>query len=100
MINKTKRVRLYGPALFQLNTAIHSRDGNCCIICGAYVYPGEKFHHEPPGANKSDEIEKGVTLCFSCHAARHFGANSMAIRAKIIEYLNNLYGGENQEQWK
>ena len=92
MIKKTKRVRLHGPALRALNTAIHERDGNCCIVCGKYVIPGEKFHHEPPGANKSDEISHGVLLCFGCHAARHFGPNSMEIRAKVIEYLKNIYG--------
>lgn len=100
MIKKTKRVRLHGPALRALNAAIHERDGNCCVVCGKYVLPGEKFHHEPPGANKSDEIEKGVTLCFDCHAARHFGADCMAVRLKILEYLDLLYGGENTDQWK
>ena len=93
MINKAKRIHLHGPALKALNTAIHERDGNKCIICGRYVHPGEKFHHEPPGAGRSDEIEKGVTLCFDCHAARHFGAASRLIRAQIVTYLEKLYGG-------
>lgn len=95
MIKKTKHIRLHGPALRALNAAIHQRDGDHCIICGKYVRPGEKFHHEPPGADKSDEIEKGVTLCFDCHAARHFGANSTLIRAQIVAYLRKLYGGKN-----
>lgn len=68
---KTKRVRLKGKALRELNAAIQERDGYCCIICGRYVDPGEKFHHEPPGAEKSDEMGKGVTLCFDCHQERH-----------------------------
>ena len=50
MMMKTKKVKLYGEKLRKLNTAIHERDGNCCIICGRYVDPGEKFHHEPCGA--------------------------------------------------
>lgn len=92
MIKKMKRVRLHGSALRELNTAIHERDGNRCIICGQYVQPGEKFHHEPPGAGKSDELKKGVTLCFGCHAARHFGVNGTLIRAQIVAYLSRLYG--------
>lgn len=34
MMMKTKKVKLYGEKLRKLNTAIHERDGNCCIICG------------------------------------------------------------------
>lgn len=97
MLAKQKRIRLHGQALKDLNTKIHERDGNCCIICGQYVLPGEKFHHEPPGAGKSDEIEKGVTLCFSCHAARHFGRDSTVLKAKITAYLRKLYGGKKQQ---
>lgn len=74
---KTKKVKLYGEKLRKLNTAIHERDNNCCIICGKYVDPNEKFHHEPCGAMKSDEISKGVTLCYDCHAERHFGKTVM-----------------------
>ena len=65
MMMKTKKVKLYGEKLRKLNTAIHERDNNCCIICGKYVDPNEKFHHEPCGAMKSDEISKGVTLCYA-----------------------------------
>ncbi len=100
MLAKTKRVRLKGKALKALNAAIHERDGHCCVVCGHYVDPGEKFHHEPPGAGKSDVIEQGVTLCMSCHTARHFGADCTAVKIKILEYLYMLYGGENPEQWQ
>ena len=91
MMMKTKKVKLYGEKLRKLNTAIHERDNNCCIICGKYVDPKEKFHHEPCGAMKSDEISKGVTLCYDCHAERHFGKNSNAVRAQIKEYLQSIY---------
>ena len=87
MIGKTKRIRLKGKKLRELNAAIHERDGHCCIICGRYVDPGEKFHHEPCGAEKSDEIDKGVLLCFDCHKERHFGPKSKEIKTKIEEYL-------------
>lgn len=97
---KVKRVRLKGKALRELNAAIHERDGHCCIICGCYVDPGEKFHHEPPGAGKSDEMDKGVTLCYKCHQRRHFGADSQEVKEKIINYLNDYYGkGDNDDQW-
>lgn len=92
MLPKTKRVRLRGTDLEELNRAIHTRDGHNCIICGAYVPIGEKFHHEPQGADKSDEIEKGVLLCFDCHQTRHFGKDSQQVRGKIVEYLARLYG--------
>lgn len=91
MIMKTKLVHLHGEKLRKLNMAIHERDNNCCIICGRYVQPGEKFHHEPCGAMKSDEINKGVTLCYDCHAARHFGKNSNEIKSQIKEYLASIY---------
>ena len=91
MMMKTKKVKLYGEKLRKLNTAIHERDNNCCIFCGKYVDPNEKFHHEPCGAMKSDEISKGVTLCYDCHAERHFGKNSNAVRAQIKEYLQSIY---------
>lgn len=93
MIAKTKRIRLKGKKLRELNAIIQERDGHCCIICGHYVQPGEKFHHEPPGAEKSDEIGKGVTLCFDCHRKRHFGADSQEIKTEIEEYLEALENG-------
>ena len=92
MIPKNKRVRLKRAELEELNRAIHKRDGDRCILCGAYVPIGAKFHHEPQGADKSDEMEKGVTLCFDCHQIRHFGKDSQQVRGKIVEYLARLYG--------
>ena len=92
MLQKNKRIRLRGEKLRRLNDAIHERDGHCCILCGRYVHPGEKFHHEPGGTDKSDVIEQGVTLCMSCHRDRHFGPNSQDIKRKIERYLYDLYG--------
>mgnify|MGYP007129072211 CR=1 FL=1 len=40
---------------------------------------------------KRDEISKGVTLCYDCHAERHFGKTSNAVRAQIKEYLQSIY---------
>ena len=91
MIAKQKNTRLHGKALAALNDAIHERDGHKCIKCGAYVDPGEKFHHERAGT-KSDVIEEGVTLCYSCHQERHFGEKSAEIRDKCRNYLIGLYG--------
>lgn len=99
MIPKPKRVRLKGAALKALNEAIHERDGHCCIICGRYVQPGEKFHHEPGGPDKSDVMEQGVTLCFDCHQWRHFGPGSNEIKERCRAYLAEIYG-DNDEQWR
>ena len=89
---KSKRVRLKGRALSRLNSAIHTRDHDRCVVCGAWVHPSVKFHHEPCGVDKSDEIEKGVVLCRECHFERHNGKNSQEIRKKIVDYLKGLYG--------
>ena len=94
MFPKPKRVRLKGKALARLNQAIHDRDNDRCVICGAWVDPGKKFHHEPCGADKSDEEEKGATLCDRCHFRRHNGPNSTEIRELIKEYLRKHYGGK------
>ena len=91
---KTHRVRLKGRQLAALNKAIFSRDGCRCVACGAYVDPETKFHHEPCGPDKSDEIEKGAVLCRRCHAERHFGADGQAIRRQVQDYLAEMYGGQ------
>ena len=98
MIPKPKRVRLKGATLKALNEVIHERDGHCCIICGRYVQPGEKFHHEPGGPDKSDVMEQGVTLCFDCHQRLHFGPGSNEIKERCRAYLAEIYG-DNDEQW-
>ena len=92
MFEKVKRVRLIGRALAALNDAIHERDDNKCIVCGSWIDPGEKFHHEPGGsANKEDRLECGVLLCSDCHHERHFGDRGREIKEKCMEYLLDLY---------
>ena len=88
---KSKRVRLKGRALSRLNSAIHTRDHDRCVVCGAWVHPSVKFHHEPCGVNRSDEEQKGVVLCDACHFQRHNGKNSAEYRQKIREYLQKCY---------
>ncbi len=92
MLEKTKRIRLHGKKLKELNDYIYERDGHCCAVCGAYVEPGTKFHHEPPGRYKSDEKEKGVLLCPHCHDRRHNGNESRTIQGLVVAYLQQLYG--------
>ena len=93
MFAKHKLVKLKGDAVSELNTAIHERDGDKCVCCGCNVDRGEKFHHEPCGAGrKSDEINKGVTLCEKCHYERHFGA-VREYRRKCIDYLRRVENG-------
>lgn len=91
MLEKVKRVRLRGKKLKQLNSKIFERDGHKCVVCGRWVAVGFKFHHEPCGSDKSDEVEKGVVLCPECHFMRHNGKNSQEIREKILAYLKRLY---------
>ena len=43
-LQKHKKKRLTGKPLAALNQKIYDRDGGCCIICGAYIQPGENFH--------------------------------------------------------
>lgn len=93
---KSNRVRLRGIALKKLNKEIHLRDGYSCIVCGQFVEEGIKYHHEPCGSSKSDELEKGVTLCNRCHYERHHGKNLKEIKGICEEYLRKLYGGENE----
>ncbi len=88
---KTKRKRIKGEPLSKLNEQIHKRDNNACILCGRYVLPGEKFHHEPSGPKKQDRIECGVTLCRECHDERHFGSKLREYRRKIENYLRKRY---------
>ena len=91
-MQKQKKVRIKGPKLAALNKEIHERDNDKCIVCGAWVDPGEKFHHEPCGPNKQDRVECGVTICRKCHDERHFGAGLKEYRQKIEAYLEALYG--------
>ncbi len=97
MFPKDKRVRLKGKKLEDLNNEIFKRDNYCCIACKAKgkevcVSPLEKFHHEPCGAKKSDEINKGVVLCMECHYERHHGKKCLEIKHRILNYLRDLYG--------
>lgn len=92
-ILKTKRVRLHGKALAELVESVRQRDNERCVICGAYVPQGEKSHHEPQGADKSDELSKMVTLCMGCHYERHHGKNGKAVKERCEEYLRGLGNG-------
>lgn len=91
IFQKTKRVRLTGRKLSELNSEIHERDGNKCCLCGRWVDLGEKFHHEPGGANKQDRVECGATACGECHHERHFGFNPGEWKRRIEAYLRELY---------
>ena len=91
MYQKTKRVRLTGRKLSALNSEIHERDGNKCCLCGRWVDPGEKWHHDPCGTAKQDRIECGVVLCRTCHHERHFGKNPNVYKDKVMDYLSRLY---------
>lgn len=91
ILQKTKITRLKGERLKELNSRIHYRDGNCCILCGKYVQDGEKFHHEKKNGIKNDVEQEGATLCYACHQQRHFGDNCNYIKERCRKYLEKLY---------
>lgn len=93
-MQKTKKKRVKGKALVQLNTDIHERDGHTCIIkgCDRYILPGEKFHHDPCGPDKQDIIQQGCLLCSDHHYTRHHGREGLEeVRQQCVDYLSNLY---------
>ena len=92
MLQKKKRIKLYGKKLRTLNKAIFERDNYKCIVCGKYVDDSHKFHHEPCGIEKSDEMCGGVVLCNQCHYARHNTDKLKEIKIKCEDYLRSLYG--------
>ena len=92
MLQKTKRVKLYGKKLKKLNDALFESDNYRCIICGAHVDNEHKFHHEPCGQEKSDELCGGVVLCDNCHRLRHDSGRLKEIKEKCESYLRDLYG--------
>ena len=92
MFQKQKRVKLYGQKLKKLNQDIFERDNHRCIVCGKYVNDSHKFHHEPCGQDKSDEMRGGVVLCDDCHYARHNTDKLKEIKTKCEDYLRSLYG--------
>ena len=91
MFPKNKRTRLKGMKKERLREEILKRDGYMCIVCGSPYYV--EWHHEPCGSKRSDELEKGVTLCSTCHRVRHDCRDCTKIKTSCEEYLNNLYGG-------
>lgn len=89
-LQKTKRVRLKCKALKDLNNAIFDRDGDKCVVCCRWVSRQEKFHHEPAGALKSDEIDKGAVLCMGCHHKRHHTEECNEIKIEVEDYLKSI----------
>lgn len=93
MFSKARRVKLNAEELRQLNEAIFERDGYTCVCCGAYVASDHKFHHEPCGINKSDEMDKGAVLCMQCHFLRHnSGEHTKRVRAAVLKHLERIKG--------
>ncbi len=89
---KVKRVKLTGKKLKALYDAVYRRDSGLCVVCGAPVEYGVKFHHEPCGSYRSDEPSKVVMLCHDCHFKRHNTGESDRIRTACIRYLQQRYG--------
>lgn len=89
---KTKKIRLKGKAIADLNLLIHERDNYTCIFpgCGKHVPIGEKWHHEPCGSDREDVPEKGCLLCYEHHQERE-GNRAKEIRIACEEYLSTIY---------
>jgi len=94
MFPKTKRTKLRGTAVKELNNTIHKRDNNQCVICKKHVDPGEKWHHVFFGnGRKNDVEEEGVLLCYECHQKIHSNGEVMKENTrKCVEYLRSIYG--------
>lgn len=94
MLPKPKIVKLKGKAKSDLRDAIFERDGYSCVICH---YKATEWHHQPYGAYKSDELEKGVALCTTCHDDLHKHPKLGPIYYQLVEdYLTKLYGERNK----
>lgn len=94
---KEQRVKLHGKALKALNNEIFKRDKYKCVVCGVSVPSDRKFHHEPCGKDKSDEIEKGAVLCDKCHDIRHHRSGAATIRKKVAVYLKSFYREQGEQ---
>ena len=99
MLEKHKPIRLHGDKLRELNGKIYNRDNNSCVLCGAYVPEGTKFHHiDFKSQGGSDEEKNGVMLCetgANCHGTKAHGPNAKAIREKLKKYINDYYSNTN-----
>lgn len=95
---KQKNVHLSLREKMMLRRAIFERDHKCCVICGKKA---EHWHHQPFGADKSDELSKGVALCAMCHHILHNDPNRGQMYEKIVkDYLRSLYGGGKHDKEK
>lgn len=95
MLAKAPLVRLRGQALRELVRAVYVRDNHSCVVCGSWVEDGVKPHHEPCGAGrKSDELNKMVLLCGSCHYERHHGKGAVRVREAVDRYLESVKSDE------
>lgn len=88
---KQKIIRLHGKALAALNDLIWILDGGCCVLCGAPVPRGTKFHHiifKSHGGG--DTADNGATLCQTgdnCHGVKAHGPEAKRYQRILIEYV-------------
>ena len=70
---KLGRIRLKGEALAALRRECFTRDGWCCVLCGAPVSwaSGHMMHRKSRGAGGSDVIDNVDTGCGNCHQKSH-----------------------------
>lgn len=89
-IPKTKRTRLSGTKMKQLQDLIWWRDNGQCQICGQWVDPGIKFHHiKFKSQGGGDTPDNGAILCLECHRKAH-GPKAAEIRAYLLQYIDSV----------
>lgn len=76
------------------------RDGFACRDCGGLGGPprGLEAHHIDRD-KKNNRLYNGVTLCNSCHMARHHYENSERTRRRNAEGLASLGGQAAKRRW-
>ena len=85
MSNRTKATSI--PK--KVREEVYARD-KCCIICGSSSGV-PNAHYVPRSQSGLGIKENVVTLCMLCHHEMDNGKNSLEIKVKVKEYLDNLY---------
>ena len=85
MRNETKATKI--PRAVKL--AVWSRDGYCCVNCGA---PGLPEAHIVRRSQGGLGIEKNVvTLCRICHREMDEGRDSKIVQDRVIKHIKQFY---------
>jgi hypothetical protein len=72
---------------------ILERDNNSCVFCWESPH---SIHHcfygiQSERTKERNNIDKGVTLCFTHHQECHSCPSGSGLRQKAIDFIENLY---------